>query len=77
MPPDIGGKYKQRIVFARRHSLTKATCRALDAALSTESGHKDNKNDEEISINSSVLHSALGGNKDDVSLNSSAFDLDV
>ena len=76
MPPDIGGKYKQRIVFARRHSLTKATCRALDAALSTESGHKDNNNDEEISINSSVLHSALG-NKDDVSLNSSAFDLDV
>ena len=76
MPPDIGGKYKQRIVFARRHSLTKATCGALDAALSSEGGNKDNA-DEEISINSSVLHSALGGNKDDVSLNSSAFDLDV
>lgn len=76
MPPDIGGKYKQRIAFARRHSLTKATCRALDSALFTESGNKDNV-DEEISINSSVLHSALGGSKDDVSLNSSAFDLDV
>ena len=75
MPPDIGGKYKQRIVFARRHSLTRATCRALDAALSSESGNKDNA-DEEISINSSVLHSALGGSKDDVSL-SGAFDLDV
>ena len=76
MPPDIGGKYKQRLAFARRHSLTKATCRALDSALSTEGGNKDNA-DEEISTNSSVLHSALGGNKDDVSLNSSAFDLDV
>ena len=54
MPPDMGGKYKQRIFFARRHSLTQSTCRALDAALSSESGG-GNHNEEEISISSSAF----------------------
>ena len=54
MPPDMGGKYKQRIFFARRHSLTQSTCRALDAALSSESGG-GNHDEEEISISSSAF----------------------
>ena len=63
MPPDMGGKYKQRIFFARRHSLTQSTCRVLDAALSAES--KD------------VLASGSGGEEEELSMSSSAFDLDV
>ena len=55
MPPDMGGKYKQRIFFARRHSLTQSTCRALDAALSAESGGGNNVDEEEISISSSAF----------------------
>ena len=55
MPPDMGGKYKQRIFFARRHSLTQSTCRALDAALSAESGGNNTCNEEEISISSSAF----------------------
>ena len=56
MPPDMGGKYKQRIFFARRHSLTQSTCRALDAALSSESGGGTcNHDEEEISISSSAF----------------------
>ena len=53
MPPDMGGKYKQHIIFARRHSLTQSTCWALDAALSVESGR--NVDEEEISISSSAF----------------------
>ena len=64
MPPDMGGKYKQRIFFARRHSLTQSTCRVLDAALSAES-----KN---------ALGGGNGGEEEEeISMSSGAFDLDV